>query len=198
MPPNDWTEVQPGANSNSVSSPDPTSRWLSRWPASILKLPTIPNLIANVGAKTDGAPKEIVDKSTISALRAYETDELGLGLNGRSWIRAQKSSPQPHRLGSHSEHQQGGQRSDQFAPPWKTLPNHVATVGPDGQQIGIVFETATPFDTPQLMQELFEWLAREEREPVLHPLLRIAVFNVVFLAIHPFQDGNGRLSSFRR
>lgn len=77
---------------------------------------------------------------------------------------------------------------------WKTLPNHVAAVGPDGRQIGIVFETATPFETPRLMQELFEWLAREEREPVLHPLLRIAVFNVVFLAIHPFQDGNGRLS----
>jgi Fic family protein len=77
---------------------------------------------------------------------------------------------------------------------WKTLPNHVVAIGPDGQQIGIVFETATPFETPRLMQELFEWLAKEEREPVLHPLLRIAVFNVVFLAIHPFQDGNGRLS----
>jgi Fic family protein len=77
---------------------------------------------------------------------------------------------------------------------WKTLPNHVVAVGPDGQQIGIIFETATPFDTPHLMGELFEWLAKEEREPVLHPLLRIAVCNVVFLAIHPFQDGNGRLS----
>lgn len=77
---------------------------------------------------------------------------------------------------------------------WKTLPNHVVAIGPDGQQIGIVFETATPFKTPRLMQELFEWLAKEEREPVLHPLLRIAVFNVVFLAIHPFQDGSGRLS----
>lgn len=77
---------------------------------------------------------------------------------------------------------------------WKTLPNHVAAVGPDGQQIGIVFETTSPFDTPRMMEELFEWLAKEEREPVLHPLLRIAVFKVVFLAIHPFQDGNGRLS----
>lgn len=77
---------------------------------------------------------------------------------------------------------------------WKSLPNHVVAVGPDGQQIGVVFETATPFDTPRLMSELFEWLAKEEREPILHPLLRIAVFKVVFLAIHPFQDGNGRLS----
>jgi len=77
---------------------------------------------------------------------------------------------------------------------WKTVANHVAAIGPDGQQIGVVFETATPFDTPRLMEELLSWHAREERQPTLHPLLRIAVFVVVFLAIHPFQDGNGRLS----
>lgn len=77
---------------------------------------------------------------------------------------------------------------------WKSLPNHVVAVGPDGKQIGVVFETASPFDTPGLMEELFAWQAKEERDPTLHPLLRIAVFVVVFLAIHPFQDGNGRLS----
>lgn len=77
---------------------------------------------------------------------------------------------------------------------WKTLPNHIVAVGPDGRQIGVVFETASPFDTPGMMRDLFEWLAGEERQPVLHPLLRIAVFNLVFLAIHPFQDGNGRIS----
>lgn len=77
---------------------------------------------------------------------------------------------------------------------WKNLPNHVVALGPDGKQIGIVFETTSPFDTPRLMEELFAWLGKEERDPSLHPLLRIAVFVVVFLAIHPFQDGNGRLS----
>ena len=77
---------------------------------------------------------------------------------------------------------------------WKCLPNHVMAVDPDGKQIGVVFETASPFDTPRLMEELFSWLATEERDQNLHPLLRIAAFVVVFLAIHPFQDGNGRLS----
>src|SRR5438094_785398 len=54
--------------------------------------------------------------------------------------------------------------------------------------------SASPFDTPQRMAELIAWLkdAREFRRP--HPLLIIAVFIVVFLEIHPFQDGNGRLS----
>lgn len=77
---------------------------------------------------------------------------------------------------------------------WKTLPNHVAAFDAEGHQIGIVFETAAPFDTPRLMEQLLDWHAKEEREGELHPLLRIAVFQVVFLAIHPFQDGNGRLS----
>ena len=77
---------------------------------------------------------------------------------------------------------------------WKSLDNHVAAFDAEGKQVGIVFETASPFDTPILMEKLLAWNAKEEDDPVLHPLLRIAVFNVVFLAIHPFQDGNGRLS----
>lgn len=77
---------------------------------------------------------------------------------------------------------------------WKSNPNHVVAVGGDGKEMGVVFETATPFDTPRLMEELLAWHAGEEGSPILHPLLRIAVFVVVFLAIHPFQDGNGRLS----
>ena len=77
---------------------------------------------------------------------------------------------------------------------YKTLRNDVGAFDADGQMIGIVFETATPFDTPQQMTELVVWLnqARELRR--LHPLLIVALFIVVFLAIHPFQDGNGRLS----
>jgi Fic family protein len=77
---------------------------------------------------------------------------------------------------------------------YKTLRNDVGAFNAEGKMIGIVFETATPFDTPQQMTELIAWLnqARELRR--LHPLLIVAVFIVVFLAIHPFQDGNGRLS----
>jgi hypothetical protein len=44
------------------------------------------------------------------------------------------------------------------------------------------------------MGELLAWLERAERDAHLHPLLIIGVFAVWFLAIHPFQDGNGRLS----
>jgi Fic family protein len=77
---------------------------------------------------------------------------------------------------------------------YKTNTNHVAAFDESGVQIGIVFETASPFDTPRLMTELVSWVVTEREKAQLHPLLIIAIFGVVFLEIHPFQDGNGRLS----
>jgi len=77
---------------------------------------------------------------------------------------------------------------------YKTNSNSVAAFDENGNQIGIVFETATPFNTPHLMAELVTWVKDEREQKTLHPLLIIALFVVVFLEIHPFQDGNGRLS----
>jgi len=77
---------------------------------------------------------------------------------------------------------------------YKTLPNHVEAFDENGKSLGVVFETTTPFDTPRRMAELVEWVAGKEKDRSLHPLLVVAVFVVVFLEIHPFQDGNGRLS----
>ena len=77
---------------------------------------------------------------------------------------------------------------------YKTSSNSVAAFDETGARIGIVFQTASPFDTPRLMSELVEWLEQQRHDALLHPLLVIAVFVVVFLEIHPFQDGNGRLS----
>ncbi len=77
---------------------------------------------------------------------------------------------------------------------YKTLPNHVEAFDESGKSLGVVFETATPFDTPRRMAELVGWVAGTEKERSLHPLLVIGVLVVMFLEIHPFQDGNGRLS----
>lgn len=77
---------------------------------------------------------------------------------------------------------------------YKTNTNSVAAFDEDGQQIGIVFETATPFDTPRLMTEIVGFVNEALETKHTHPLLVVAMFVVVFLEIHPFQDGNGRLS----
>ncbi len=77
---------------------------------------------------------------------------------------------------------------------YKTSPNNVSAFDENGREIGVVFETASPFDTPRLMEELLQWTLDRQQQRDLHPLLVAAIFVVVFLEIHPFQDGNGRLS----
>jgi Fic family protein len=77
---------------------------------------------------------------------------------------------------------------------YKKLPNNVEAFDQHGRSVGVIFETAAPFDTPRLMEELVNWTVRELGGSKNHPLLVIAAFIVRFLAIHPFQDGNGRLA----
>lgn len=77
---------------------------------------------------------------------------------------------------------------------YKTTRNDVGAFDSSGKLVGVVFETATPFNTPQRMTELIQWFNDARAMKSLHPLLIIALFTVVFLEIHPFQDGNGRLS----
>lgn len=77
---------------------------------------------------------------------------------------------------------------------YKKSPNNVEAFDGDGKSIGIVFETESPFDTPFRMDELVSWTNNTIENKSLHPLLITSVFVVAFLAIHPFQDGNGRLS----
>ncbi|MEA3464243.1 MAG: Fic family protein [Patescibacteria group bacterium] len=71
--------------------------------------------------------------------------------------------------------------------------NRVEARDNKGNLIGIVFEPTQPYLVPKEMQELAEW-AKEQLKNKKHPLLIIANFLFEFLAIHPFQDGNGRIS----
>ena len=94
----------------------------------------------------------------------------------------------------HRELLQYSSKDERHRGEYKTHTNHVEAFGPDGGSLGLIFETAAPFDTPRLMTELVEWTTANRDEKNLHPLITVALFVVVFLAIHPFQDGNGRLS----
>lgn len=94
----------------------------------------------------------------------------------------------------HRDLLQYSEKDERHRGSYKTLRNDIGAFDAAGKMIGIVFETATPFDTPHRMAELVAWLDEEREIRRLHPLLTVAVFIVVFLEIHPFQDGNGRLS----
>ena len=86
------------------------------------------------------------------------------------------------------------QKDERHRGEYKKLSNNVVAFDADGKMVGIVFETASPFDTPRRMSDLVAWLKDTRELGRLHPLLIVAVFVVTFLEIHPFQDGNGRLS----
>jgi len=77
---------------------------------------------------------------------------------------------------------------------YKKRENQVQMINAAGESIGILFDTTPAYLSPKQMQELVEWTGEVVAEKKYHPLLIVASFLVEFLQIHPFQDGNGRLS----
>lgn len=77
---------------------------------------------------------------------------------------------------------------------YKKKENKVHMVDPSGTPLATLFATTDPYLTPKEMWELIEWTRYTLDERIYHPLLVIGNFLVEFLAIHPFEDGNGRLS----
>lgn len=77
---------------------------------------------------------------------------------------------------------------------YKTAENKVQMVNEAGKSIGVLFDTTPAYLTPVAMQELVEWTTKALKDKTYHPILTIGNFLVEFLHIHPFQDGNGRLS----
>jgi Fic family protein len=70
---------------------------------------------------------------------------------------------------------------------YKTLPNHVKTL------TGEIHYYATPEETPIKMKELMDWYS-EVKDSNMHPLIIASIFHYQFVAIHPFDDGNGRIA----
>lgn len=77
---------------------------------------------------------------------------------------------------------------------YKKKENTVGVLGPDGKIAQIMFETTPAYLTGKEMQELVDWTNDAFEKNRFHQLLIIANFIVEFLKIHPFEDGNGRLS----
>ncbi len=77
---------------------------------------------------------------------------------------------------------------------YKFGPNRVEAKDQSGKVVGVIFEPTPPHLTPKEMQELVAWYQWADNESYKHPLLRIGNFIFEYLAIHPFQDGNGRTS----
>ena len=76
---------------------------------------------------------------------------------------------------------------------YKDAPNKVVAVDERGGE-AVLFNPTPPHLTPMAMKELVDWTRAHLKNGDFHPILVIANFVLEFLAIHPFHDGNGRLS----
>ena len=76
---------------------------------------------------------------------------------------------------------------------YKKLTNKVVATYPNGAQ-KVIFNTTEPSLVPKEMEELITWTNQCVRENKIHSLIVIGLFIYEFLSIHPFHDGNGRLS----
>jgi Fic family protein len=77
---------------------------------------------------------------------------------------------------------------------YKKRENKVHMVDAAGKSVGTLFDTTPAYLTVKEMQELVEWTTEALKKKTAHPLLVIGNFIVEFLKIHPFEDGNGRIS----
>jgi len=87
------------------------------------------------------------------------------------------------------------EKDDQHRGEYKKKENQVRMLNESGEVTDVVlFDTTPAYLTPKEMQEAVEWTQNALKERKYHPLLIVGGFLVEFLNIHPFEDGNGRLS----
>ena len=146
---------------------------------------------------TDREVEHLLGKLEITAFASRDEQEVAgyakvMEIIFQAWAEIPVNENHIRQL--HRDLLQYSEKDERHRGEYKKLANNIGAFDADGKMIGIVFETATPFDTPRRMAELITWLgeARDLKRP--HPLLIVAVFTVTYLEIHPFQDGNGRLS----
>jgi Fic family protein len=150
------------------------------------------------GAKlTDDEVAKLLSGLDPTSFRSRDEQEVAgyaelMDLIFESWADIQLT--ENHILQLHSILLKYSDKDERHRGKYKTLPNHVEAFDENGRSLGVIFETAAPFDTPRLMSRLATWTQQALKGIQYHPLLVISVFIVRFLAIHPFQDGNGRLS----
>jgi Fic family protein len=72
--------------------------------------------------------------------------------------------------------------------------NRVEAKDHSGNIVGVIFDPTPPYLVKKEIQELIDWYSWATTTKAKHPLILIANFIFEYLAIHPFQDGNGRTS----
>lgn len=92
------------------------------------------------------------------------------------------------RMLAHSNHDESHRGA------YKVGSNRVEAKDGDGNVVGVIFDPTPPYLVKKEIQELVDWYNWAIESNEKHPLIIVANFIFEYLAIHPFQDGNGRTS----
>jgi len=99
-----------------------------------------------------------------------------------------------HILQLHSDMLTYSEKDARHKGQYKFGDNRVEAKDQSGNIVGVIFEPTPPHLTASEMGDLIGWHKWAADEKFKHPLILIANFIFEYLAIHPFQDGNGRTS----
>ena len=145
---------------------------------------------------TDAEVATLIDNLEIRTLRSRDEQEVG---GYRAVLEIISEGP-PFQaftrsvvLGLHNELLRFAGKDQHHRGRYKQLTNRVVATTPDGRQ-RTIFKTTEPMFVEREMDALFAWYAEHRDGHAYHPLLVVAAVVYEFLTIHPFQDGNGRLS----
>lgn len=170
---------------------------ISRLKTSVLVTSTGSSTRIEGSKLTDQQVKDLFLKLKIKKLKTRDEQEVAgyLELLKKvfdSWPRLKFSESLV--LSFHQELLKYSDKDKKHKGQYKFGSNRVEARDQQGKLVGIVFDPTPPHLVGKEMQELIGWTIAELDKEKIHSLLIIANFIFEFLAIHPFQDGNGRIS----
>ena len=158
--------------------------------------------VRSVGASTriegshlsDKEVELLIENLDITTLRERDQQEVAgyyetLNLIGESYRDISISESSIKHL--HNSLMRFSQKDGYHKGDYKISSNRVERTEADGTKTPIFETTAPGWATQDHMAALINWF---HNDTSTHPLIRVAIFVYEFLSIHPFQDGNGRLS----
>lgn len=146
---------------------------------------------------TDDEVEQLYKKLPIQKLKTRDEQEVGGYLESMEFVFSNfmdLSITASMILHLHHQMLRHSSKDERHRGQYKFGSNKVQAMDQSGNVIGVIFDPTPPHLVSKEMQELIEWYEWAQEDGKKHPLILVANFIFEYLAIHPFQDGNGRTS----
>jgi len=146
---------------------------------------------------TDDEVEKLYRKLHIQKLKTRDEQEVGGYLESMEFVFSNFTDlpiSESMILHLHNQMLRHSSKDERHRGLYKFGSNRVQATDQSGNILGIIFDPTPPHLVEKEMRELIEWYQWAKEEGKKHPLILVANFIFEYLAIHPFQDGNGRTS----